>query len=439
MKVSELRIRAWIVPSLYATTAVAAGLLLPRLEALMFPDLTARTSVQVAMTMYSAIASGMIALTGIVFSITFVMVQFSATAYSPRLASLMTQDRFLAHALGMFIATFVYALAALAWLDRVSVARVPKASAWLVIGLLLASMGMFITLIERVGMLQVTRMLTFTATQGRRVIATTYPSIEASSSSAPPSDFREEPTSQTLLYHGAPRVIQSIDSAQFVAIATKHNVLIDVVASVGDVVVELTPLLHVLKGSETIDERRLLKAINLGEQRTFEQDPKYAIRLLVDIAIKALSPAINDPTTATQALDQIGDLLVRLGFRRIEIGTYRDGAGEVRLMVQYPTWHDFLRLSFDEICHYGADSVQVMRRMRALVSDLISILPEERRPALTYWQHRLQETITRTFSDADEQAEASVEDRQGLGTTRRRAAPRVDEASAEQMNTRLTA
>ena len=65
------------------------------------------------------------------------------------------------------------------------------------------------------------------------------------------------------------------------------------------------------------------KAIELGEERTFEQDPKYAIRLLVDIAIKALSPAINDPTTAVQALDQIEDLLLRLGQRHLEIGKYQ--------------------------------------------------------------------------------------------------------------------
>jgi uncharacterized membrane protein len=375
-----------------------------------------------AMTIYSAIASGMIALTGIVFSLTFVMIQFSASAYSPRLVLLMARDPFLAHGLGMFIATFVYAIAALAWLDRANAARVPLVSFCLVVALLLASMGMFIALIERVGMLQVNRMLAFIADQGRKVITATYSPLNLAPVSAAPYDFSKMRPAQTLIHHGQPRAVQSIDIATLVQVATAHDAVIEVVASVGDIVAELMPVLHVFGATRRIDERLLADALDLGEQRTFDQDPKYSIRLLVDIAIKALSPAINDPTTATQALDQIGDLLVRLGLRRIEIGTYHDSHGTVRVVVPFPTWEDFLRLAFDEIRHYGAESVQVMRRMRALVSDLISVLPEERRSALIYWRERLRGTITRSFADADEQLDASVEDRQGLGTTRRGAA-----------------
>lgn len=416
----DYRLRPWLVPSVYALIAIAAGMTLPRIEVKLFPALAASVSTSVAMTIYSSIASGMIALTGIVFSLTFVMVQFSASAYSPRLALLMARDPFLAHALGIFIATFVYAIAALAWVDRAGSPRVPLISAWLVIGLLLASMGMFIALIERVGMLQVNRVLTFTADQGRNVIAATYAPIHLAPACAAPNNLRDAVPAQILVHQGRPRAIQSIDINRLMNIALQHDAVIEVLASVGDVVVEMTPVLHVYGTHVKIDDRALDRAIHLGAQRSFHQDPKYAIRLLVDIAIKALSPAINDPTTATQALDQIGDLLVRLGLRRIETGTYRDSHGTLRVVVPFPTWEDFLRLAFDEIRHYGADSVQVMRRMRALVSDLISVLPDERRPALAYWQQRLQGTISRTFADADEQTDASVEDRQGLGTTRRR-------------------
>jgi uncharacterized membrane protein len=159
---------------------------------------------------------------------------------------------------------------------------------------------------------------------------------------------------------------------------------------------------------------------DLGDERTFEQDPKYAIRLLVDIAIKALSPAINDPTTAVQALDQIEDLLIRLGRRRLEIGAFRDGQGNLRLLIAYPAWEDFLRLAFDEILSYGASSVQVMRRMKALVSELTSILPEERRAALNEWRDRHQSNVEHSFRDTRQKLDASVEDRQGLGSSQRR-------------------
>ena len=120
-----------------------------------------------------------------------------------------------------------------------------------------------------------------------------------------------------------------------------------------------------------------------------EQDPKYAIRLLVDIAIKALSPAINDPTTAVQALDQIEDLLLRLGQRQLEVGASFDSDCTPRLLVPLPGWDDLLGLAFEEICFCGATSIQVMRRMNALVRDLMRSLPEARHPALKRWNQRL--------------------------------------------------
>ena len=169
-------------------------------------------------------------------------------------------------------------------------------------------------------------------------------------------------------------------------------------------------------------ETELSKCIHVGDQRTFEQDPKYALRLLVDIAVKALSPAINDPTTAVQALDQIGDLLLRLGRRRVEIGTFRDSQGRVRVLIPFPSWDDFLRLAFDEIRSYGATSMQVMRRMNALIRDMLPAVPPERRAALEHWQERLGSSIDRYFVDPEERREASTEDRQGFGVTRPRPA-----------------
>jgi len=194
--------------------------------------------------------------------------------------------------------------------------------------------------------------------------------------------------------------------------------IVEVVSAIGNTLVEGTVLLRVLGGRQLVDKEAWKKTFETGEERTFEQDPKYAIRLLVDIAIRALSPAINDPTTAVQALDQIQDLLLRLGSRRLEIGAFRDSNGALRVFVPHPTWEDFLRLAFDEIRFYGATSIQVMRRMKALVSDLIEALPEERHESLRGHQRRLDSTIARSFADLEEQREAAVEDRQGLGVPR---------------------
>jgi len=360
----------------------------------------------------------MMALTGIVFSLMFVMIQFSATAYSPRLVLLITRDPVTSHALGIFTATFVYAIAALTGVDRSGSGSVPYFSILLVFALVLASVGMFIALINRIGVLQINRTLIFTGDQGRKVITAMYPAL-SSVAAAPGLDaVRALPRQQTLIYRGPPRSIQAIDVGALVHLAKLSGGIIEMVAAVGDTLVELTPLLYVAGAREPIAEEKLMNAIQLGGARTFEQDPKYAIRLLVDIAIRALSPAINDPTTAVQALDQIEDLLLRLGQRDLDIGTHRDSDGQLRLVVPYPTWDDLLRLAFDEICFCGAASVQVMRRMNALVADLTRAVPEEHRPALRYWDARLKATIARSFADSEERLDASKEDRQGLGIPR---------------------
>jgi len=421
MRRSSARSQAivWTVPSAYAAAAIAAGLLLPRLESRLWPALGAAVSASSATALYSTVAAGTMALTAIVFSLTFVMVQFSATAYSPRLVLWLARDPVIAHALGTFTATFLYAIAALAWVDRGGSHGVPLVSAWLVVALLVASIGMFIGLIQRIALLQIHRMLTFIGDRGREVIALLYtrpqsPAVDVASVSAP-----SVVATQVLSHGGRPCAVQAVDIPALMRWARAAGGTIDVVVAVGDTVIESTPLLRVLGGDHLIDERLLSGALLRGPERTFTQDPKYAIRLLVDVAIRALSPAVNDPTTAVQALDQIGDLLLRLGRRRLEIGTFRDADDVVRVIVPYPTWEDFLRLAFDEIRSYGATSVQVMRRMNALIVDLAALVPDDRRPALKEWQVRLDRTIAQHFVDPDELAAASVEDRQGLGVSRR--------------------
>jgi uncharacterized membrane protein len=383
----------------------------------LFPDVVSTISASSAIAICSSIASGMIALTGIVFSLAFVMVQFSATAYSPRLVLWVARDPVVSHALGMFTATFLYALIELAWLDRGDSGRVPFLSTLMVVALLIASVGMFIALIERLGMLQVNRMLIFTGDRGRHAIEELYPSTEsaAASATADKPKLSELPVTQTLTHAGRPQVIQAIRVAELLTLATESGAVIEVAAAVGDTVLQKTPLVRVYSARQPVDEQRLKAAFEIGDERTFEQDPKYAIRLVVDIAIKALSPAINDPTTAVQALDQIEDLLIRLGHCHLDIGNYRDSQGALRLVVPFPTWDDFLRLSLDEIRFCGANSVQVMRRMNALVENLSEVLPAERHEALRYWAERLQGTVDRTFRDKDEKQDASVADRQGLG------------------------
>ena len=204
------QLSVWGIPALYAGTAIVAGLTLPRIESLIFPEFVAKMSVSAAMALYSAIASGMIALSGIVFSLAFVMVQFSATAYSPRLVLWLAHDPVISHALGIFTATFLYAIAALTGVDRSGSGKVPFLSVWVVVALLVVSMGMFIGLIQRIGLLQVNRMLIFTGDQGRRVITKLYPPLEPTAAATKSEDYRALPRTQTLVHLGRPSSIQAV-------------------------------------------------------------------------------------------------------------------------------------------------------------------------------------------------------------------------------------
>ena len=190
--------------------------------------------------------------------------------------------------------------------------------------------------------------------------------------------------------------------------------------AVGDTLVDIADLVHV-HGPAPLPEPALRAAVRTGDARTLEQDPKYAFRLLVDIAIRALSPAVNDPTTAVQALDQIEDLLRRLARRELEAGRAHDATGALRLVFPTPSWEDYLSLAFDEIRQFGNTSVQVMRRMRAALYGIAEVCTDEARRASVerYLAHLTNDVARSAFDDID-RASALSEDPQGLGLPRRR-------------------
>jgi uncharacterized membrane protein len=184
---------------------------------------------------------------------------------------------------------------------------------------------------------------------------------------------------------------------------------------VGDTVPDGALIASIVGGS--IPPEQVRRAFMLGNERTMEQDPKFALRMLVDVAIKALSPAINDPTTAVQALDQIEDLLRRIGRRTLDLGSLAGVRGYTRVTYPAPTWDDLLALGVDEIRMYGAASLQVVRRLTMLLDQLEKTVSEERRPAVQERRRRLDALIESEIPVVD-QADARVPDPQGLGLSR---------------------
>jgi uncharacterized membrane protein len=394
----------WFIPMFYVSGAVLGGLALPRIEQAYFSSYTLALSVASAQALLSAAASGMMSLTGIVFAMAFVMVQFSAIAYSPRLVLWFARDRMLFHALGAFTATFIFAL--------------------LVGIMIIISVLLFSRLVQRLGDLQIGNVLHLVGDQGRAVIAEMFGRPKDKSASRAPEATADRAllgrVTQTVKYLGKPRTIAKLDVDSLVALARQARGTIVMASAVGDTLAEGATLLHVQDSETPLPEDALRRAVRLERERTFEQDPKYPIRLLVDIAIKALSPAINDPTTAVQTIDQLEDLLRRLGSAEIDAGHVADESGALRLVFPTPTWEDYLTLAFDEIRHFGSNSVQVMRRMRSALVGLADSLPsQERVEAVRRYLEHLDRVIGASPFDVEDKRMARQEDRQGIGLSRR--------------------
>jgi uncharacterized membrane protein len=168
-------------------------------------------------------------------------------------------------------------------------------------------------------------------------------------------------------------------------------------------------------GQADTAERALRGLVALGLERTIEQDPAFALRVMVDVASKALSPAINDPTTAVQVLDYLGDSLRVIGQADRSAPSWHTGAARRGVVVPVRRWEDFLALGVTEIREFGSTSIQVVRRMRAVLEKLLQEVRPENRAAVQAELARLDASVAAGFSGSIDRDWAGIADRQGLG------------------------
>jgi uncharacterized membrane protein len=134
-----------------------------------------------------------------------------------------------------------------------------------------------------------------------------------------------------------------------------------------------------------------------GQERTFGQDPLFAFRLLADIGLRALSPAVNDPATAVQVLDTIQSLLVPLVTRDLEVAEVADRTGAVKVVLALPSWDDNLRTALDDLIEAGSRSPMVPLQARVLFTGLLAAAPPQRRSSITWRLHRAEELMAGNF------------------------------------------
>jgi uncharacterized membrane protein len=391
------------------------GFLVPHINVRIFPELVSPLDKQTLSAVLSSIASGMITLSGLVFSLAFVVVQFGSAAYSPRITRLFAHSHELYHSLGIFTGTFLYSLMALRTIGMEGF-EVPGAlTVWVAFVWLLASVAILARLIRVFTTLTVTNILKALGEAGRRSIGRVYGAHAPGKGvgRAPPHDGGAV---QRIIYHGEPAYVRGYDTESLVALARETDTVIYLPHAVGSPLDDGTAI-AVIKGTNpSIRESRMYNKIFVGRERAFRNDPKYVFRLLVDTAIRALSPAVNDPTTAVQALDYIESLLCRLGNIDLDIGQVRGADGTVRLIYKTPRWEDFLQLGLCEIMQYGAQSVQVERRLEALFDFLRQTVPADRAAAVERFREQRRSIAAGSFKETTFRQWADIPDREGIGS-----------------------
>ena len=370
-----------------------------------------------ARAVLSAIGAGMITLTGFVFSFLLLLVQFGSTAFTPRLTRTLQRDWVVKHALGAFTATFMFSLSALLAVGRLGPGAAPLLTMITVGFLLVLSLGLFFGMIGSWGTC-VSRG-SFACSRCRGAKSST-PSTRGPSSPRPtrrrPCGRRTGgPPSRSCATSRRPRS-SSRSTGTGSPTSPDTRVRIEQIPAVGDDIARGSELFRVY-GDRPVSEELLRAALVLGDERTLEDDPGFALRLLVDIAVRALSPAVNDPTTAVQVLDGIAVLLGNAATKDLDVGVVRDEAG-VWLTGPAPTWTELLRLGTTEIRQYGRNSVQVLRRLRALLEGLLAIAPPPRHDAVRDELARLDATVEAAFGAEADRIVALMPDPQGIGPFR---------------------
>lgn len=362
-----------------------------------------------------AMAASMMTFIVFVFSILLVAVQIAGAQLSPRIIARAFRNRVTRVCLGMFVFTFTFTVAVLGRIETTT----PQLSALIALLLSLASIAAFLYLIDYLGKgLRPVTILTEVGAEGHDAILAAYPRLirhdEDRTEATTP--FRPAAPPDRVLASDASGVVLAFDVAGQLALACRTGCLIELVPQVGDFVAMDDPLFRVHGRLPAGDETTLLASVVLGPERTSEQDPAFAFRVIVDIAAKALSPAINDPTTAVLALDQLHHLLREVGRRHLDDGVVRDRDGQVRLLYRRPDWEAFVCLAVSEVRHYGAGSIQVARRLHAMLENLIQNLAPQRVPLLERELGMLNQAVEREFPSADDRSRAATPDYQGIGS-----------------------
>ncbi|WP_049556416.1 DUF2254 family protein [Nonomuraea sp. SBT364] len=363
------RLRASAVQVVCASAGLAAGLILPGL-----PPTVALPTKDVTGALFT-IGFGVLGLASLIFSLLFLVMQFAAGTFSLRL-TLFRDDPIVWRTFAFAVGLFIYAItAALVVAHRGEVSLTVPVLAVLLA--LVAALLMRTVQIRAFVSIQLAPCLNVINRRTRRVLDIVYTQPYQDDSAREP--LGPPSPASSVRRHGGPARLQEIDVPALVSLAAHHDAVIVLRAPIGAQLFDGDLLADV--HHHAIPERLLLRHFRTGAERAFAQDTAFGFRLLADIALRAVSVAINDPVTAVQALDHAHDLLRRLVGKALDVGSVADARGRIRLVIPLPTWEDYLHLAFDEVIAVTR-SPMVQLRLRDLLRSLHEEAPPHRQDSI---------------------------------------------------------
>jgi uncharacterized membrane protein len=375
----------WPLPVAGIVLAVTAGVLLPMLDAYVderlppwLKSLLFGGDAGAARTLLDAISSSLITVTSLTFSLTVVTLQLASSQFSPRLLRTFTSDVFVQSTLAIFLSTFTYALTVLRAVrsgDNGATAFVPRISVTVAFVLGIVSvLGLVLFLAHLARQIRVETMLRDVHDDATTTVRRTTSSVEDSRTEPaipPPAPDAHDVTAP------ASGFLTSIDEAQLLSAAIEFKACMIIDRPPGSSIVEGVPIGVVWSLSEGLGEVAIdqlqdavRRSIRVGFERTSAQDIGYGLRQLTDVAIKALSPGINDPTTAIHALSHISAILCQIAGRDLRSIVLRDDDDHVRVVLRRPTFAEVVDFAISQPRRYGSSDPQVMERLFRLLEEL---------------------------------------------------------------------
>ena len=442
--ISYVRSSLWIVPIL----AMTAGFVLKRIAEYVGAWLVAHHAYDLKSGFFAVNAEEAHSILERIFTLNLsclvfsfgsmlVAIQVAGGQYTPRIiATTLLRDNVIRWIVGLFVFSLLWTHRTMAELGQS--ALVPQLQVFLATTIGLASLIAFILLIDySARLMRPVSLIGRVAEQGFTAIDSIYPypfdeeqrhanpsavhewasrSQQSIASADGKSGASNDETGPRIVCHrGRSGVVLAVNLRGLAREARRCGCVIEFAVQVGDFLATDEPLFYLTGSSDTISERRLQNLVALGSERTMEQDPMFAFRIEVDIAIKALSPAINDPTTAVLAIDQLHRLLRLVGKRSLANRVVCDESGKPRVLFRTPDWDDYVHISFREIRQCGAGSLQIVRRQRAMIENLTKTLPAARHAALRRELGLLDAAMMREHMFEEDLALARIPDTQGLG------------------------